>query len=230
MANSPVTPAPPIYHEALEDHRHGRIPEAIEKLSHAVEAAPAFEDAYEALSVLLYNVKRFDEAIAVIRKWILLNPDSIMSHTNLSRCYAAKGMILEAENAQAESRRLTWKAELKSKKMEMPKVNYDEQIARFKQVIEFDPADVLGYFSLGNAYMDSGRKREAVDTFTKAVEVDPKHSASYLGLGLALESLDDFVKAKSIYEKGIRVADEKGDMMTQKKMESHLRALEGKSM
>ena len=152
-----------------------------------------------------------------------------MAHTNLSRCFVAKGMILEAEHEQAEARRLTWKAELKSKKKDMPKIDYEEQIARFKEVIDLDPADVLGYFSLGNAYLDSGRKREAMETFEKAVEVDPQHSSSYLGLGLSLESLGDLEKAKKIYARGIKVAEGRGDMMTQKKMESHLRRLQAQA-
>ena len=213
------------YDLALDLNKQGRLEEAADKLKKILETDPSFEDAYEALSVILFNLKKYDDAIPVIKKWIALNPNSVMSHTNLSRCYVAKGMILEAENEQAEARRLTWKAELKAKKQEMPKVDYAEQISRFKQVIDLDPADVLGYFSLGNAYLDSGKKREAMETFEKAVEVDPNHSSSYYGLGLALEALGDKEKARKIYTRGIKVADQRGDMMTQKKMESRLRAL-----
>ena len=215
-----------VYHEALTDYREGRLEEASQKLSRIAGQFPAFEDAYEALSVILYNQKQYDPAILLLKKWISVNPDSIMAHTNLSRCYVAKQMILEAEHEQAEARRLTWKAELKAKKKEMPKVDYEEQIARFKEVIELDPADVLGYFSLGNAYLDSGRKREAMEAFEKAVEADSNHSSSYYGFGLSLEALGDFEKAKKIYNRGIKVAEERGDMMTQKKMESRLRALD----
>ena len=215
-----------LYHEALTDYREGRLEEASEKLSRIVKQFPFFEDAYEALSVILYNQKQHDPAMLLLKKWIALNPDSIMAHTNLSRCYVAKGMILEAEHEQAEARRLTWKAELKAKKKDMPKVDYEEQIARFKEVIELDPADVLGYFSLGTVYLDSGRKREAMETFEKAVDVDPSHSSSYYGLGLSLEALGDFEKAKKIYNRGIKAAEMRGDMLTQKKMESRLRALD----
>ena len=107
-----------LYHEALVDYRENRLDEAAQKLSEIVEQSPSFEDAFEALSVILYNQKKYDPAIALIKKWIGLNPDSVMAHTNLSRCYVAKEMILEAEHEQAEARRLTWKAELKSKKTE----------------------------------------------------------------------------------------------------------------
>ena len=215
-----------LYHEALKDYRENRLEEAGVKLSQILSLDSSHEDAYEAFSVILYNQKKYDEAIRLLEKWITVNPDAVMSHTNLSRCYVAKGMILEAEKEQAEARRLTWKAELKAKKKDLPKIDYEEQIGRFKEVIELDPADVLGYFSLGTAYLDSGRKREAMETFEKAIEVDPGHSSSYLGLGLALEELGDKKKAKEIFSRGIKIAEGHGDVMTQRKMESRIRAIE----
>ena len=214
-----------LYDEALNDYKHSDFEAAAQKLQKLLEIDSKFEDAYEALSVILYNQKRYDEAITFLKKWTSVNPDALMAHTNLSRCYVAKGMIAEAEQEQAEARKLTWKAELKAKKRELPKFDFEEQISRFKKVIEFDPADVLGYFSWGNAYLDAGKKREAMETFEKAVEVDPLHSASYYGLGMALESLGDSKKAKSAYEKGIKVAEGRGDVMTQRKMEARIRGL-----
>lgn len=220
----PLDPAV-LYASALEDYKSARLDSAISKLHQILEADDRFEDAYEALSVILYNQKRYDDAIVLLKKWVAVNPDALMAHTNLSRCYVAKGMIAEAEQEQAEARRLTWKAELKAKNRDLPKIDYEEQISRYKKVIAFDPADVLGYFSLGNVYLDAGKKREAWETFQKAVETDPKHSASYYGLGLALESLGDIKKAREVYERGIQVADSLGDIMTQRKMESRLRSI-----
>lgn len=215
-----------IYHAALNDFKNQQPQDAIQKLTNILAKDPQFEDAYEALSVIYYHQKKYDEAIVIIRQWIQKNPDSIMAQANLSRCYAAKGMILEAEQAQAESRRLTWKADLKTKKTAMPKANYEEQIERYKKVIEYDPNDVLGYFSLASVYLEAGKKREAADTFDKALTVDSKHTSSYLGFGTALESLGDIQKAKEIYRKGIQVANGQGDIMPLKKMESRLKSLE----
>jgi len=225
VTNSPESGTSAFF-AALDAYREGRIDEALEKLNALIKELPAFDDAYEALSVILYNEKRYDESIDVLKRWIVSNPNTIMAHTNLSRCYVAKGMILEAEHEQAEARKLTWKAELKEKKLAMPKVDYEEKITRYKQIIELDPADVLGYFSLGTVYLDAGRKREAMDTFEKAISVNSNHTASYDGLGQALEALGDLEKAADIYKRGIKIADTQGDMMPQKRMESRLRTVE----
>lgn len=218
-----------LYFDALQLYKKGDLNASAQTLQQIIDSDSRFEDAYEALSVILYNQKKYDEAIVILKKWVAVNADALMAHTNLSRCYVAKNMIAEAEAEQAEARRLTWKAELQAKKLPMPKFDFEEQIARFKKVIEIDPADVLGYFSLGNAYLDAGKKRDAMETFTKAVEVDPQHSASFYGLGMAHEALGDFKKAREVYERGIRAAEARGDMMTQRKMEARVRGLESKN-
>ena len=120
-----------LYHEALADYRENRPDQAVEKLKKLLEEISGFEDAYEALAVILYQQKKYDEAIELIKKWIAVNYESVMAHTNLSRCYVAKQMILEAEHEQAEARRLTWKAELTAKKIDMPKIDYAEKIERY---------------------------------------------------------------------------------------------------
>ena len=215
-----------LYHEALKDHKNGAWAAARVKLEDILTQAPDFEDAYEALAVLFYNEKLYDDSIRTLQRWIKVNPHALMIQTNLSRCYQAKGMIAEAEAAQAEARRLTWKAELEGKKKEIPAADFEDRIARYKKVIAYDPADVLGYFSLGSVYLEAGRFRDAADTFEKAVSVNPEHSASYLNWGTAIENLGDKIKARKIFEKGIETAEKQGDILTAKKMESHLRGLE----
>lgn len=224
------TSASERYQKALSDYQSSdNVSSVLAALESLILDFPIFEDSYEALSVIFYNLKRYDEAIATLKKWLRLNPNSIMAHTNLSRCYVAKGMILDAEHEQAEARRLTWKAELKAKKEKAPLIDSDEQILRFKQVIELDPKDVLGYFSLGKVYFEAGKVRDAIDQLERGLRVDPEHSSSYLLLGQALEKFGDKLKAKEIYRQGIIAADRKGDMMNVKKMQAYLEALQDQS-
>lgn len=216
-----------LYQESLVDFREGREDEACQKLAQAILAQPDYEDAYEGLAVILYNLKNYDESMGILKKWIEVNPNAVMAHTNLSRCYMSKGMIQEAEDEQALALQMGWRESAGlDPKDETPKVDYMEKIERYKKVIDLDPQDVLGYFSLGNAYLDAYKKQQAVDTFKKAVEVDSKHSSSYYGLGQAYEAMNQFQEAKTIYQKGIQVADEQGDIMTQRKMESRIRTIE----
>ena len=199
--------------------------EAVQILESLIEKDPAFEDAYEALALFYQRSNRIDDAIETAKKWVRLNPLALMAHTNLSRFYMAKGLIAEAEHEQGEARRLGWIEELKQKKMTMPKVDPKAKIERFKKVIELDPNDVLGYYSLGEAYLENGKYREAVEIFTKGLTVDSSHTSSYLGLGSAYQALGENEKAKEIFQKGIAIADSHGDLAPLKKMQARLAQL-----
>lgn len=211
-----------ILQEAIHTYYHVDKEQAVLTLKELLETHPSFEDAYEALSVILFNQKKHDDSLKIIAQWIRLNPKSIMARTNQSRALAAKGLILEAEQAQSEARKLTWESELKSKRKEAPK-NYQDLIERYKKVIALDPADVLGYFSLGQTYLEMELWRDAYDIFEKAISIQPNHSSSYLGWATASQKLGDKIKAKKILEDGILIANKNGDVASMKKMEGLLK-------
>ena len=218
-------PSRGIYREALEAFKNHDLPSAIQKLESLLQSDPSFEDAYEALAICLSKAGQLEKAIETTKKWIRLFPLSKMSHVNLSRFYMEKGLIAEAEHEQAEARRLSWIEELKQKKMKMPAANPEEKIERFKKVIDLDPKDVLGYYSLGEAYFENQRYQEAIEIFSKGLEVDPGHSSSYLGLGQSYQAVGDKQKAEEVFRKGIKISEARGDVMPQKKMEARLRQL-----
>jgi tetratricopeptide (TPR) repeat protein len=226
-----------LYQESLELYHSGKLSQAIAKLEKSIALDPKFLDGLEMLGVLYAKVDHLDDAIEMMKRLAKISPNHTMAHANLSRFYVQKGMILEAEQEQAEARRLSWKAELKAQKgveefgrtteeeAQEQKKEITNRIERYKKVIELDPHDVLGYFSLGSAYLEARELHKARQAFEKAIEVDPNHSPSFFNLGLTLESLNLKQEAIQIYERGIKIADEKGDMIPLKKMEARLQML-----
>ncbi len=226
------------FHKALHLFKENKFDESAKVLEEVLAKNPNDQDALEALGVIYGKLDRLDDAIGLMKRLVKINPDHIMAHSNLSMFYMLKKMIQEAEVEQAEARRLSWKAELKAKKMsdsDIQKLSLEDEktqaeailrkIEQYKKVIEFDPKDVLGYFTLGTAFMQAKRYQEAADTFKKAVEVGPEHSPSYSGYGEALEALGKTQEAIQIYKAGVPVADKKGDIIPLRKMENRLRKL-----
>src|SRR3989338_7479169 len=105
-----------LYEESRVSFRAGDLSEAISKLEEAVSLDPEDPDVLEALGVCYSKIDRLDDAIGMMKRLAKVSPNHIMAHTNLSRFYVQKGMILEAEQEQAEARRLSWKAELQAQK------------------------------------------------------------------------------------------------------------------
>jgi len=105
-----------LYASALDEYQKKQIPAAIQLLEQAIQLDSNHQDALEMLGVLYAQNNRLAEAVCVMKRLVEVNPSHIMAHTNLSRFYVEQGMILEAEQEQAEARLLSWKAELKAQK------------------------------------------------------------------------------------------------------------------
>ena len=73
-------------------------------------------------------------------------------------------------------------------------------------------------FSLGNEYLKAGAVAQAVASFRAAVELDPAYSAAWKALGKALAEAGDKAGAMAAYERGINVAEARGDIQAAKEM------------
>jgi len=73
-------------------------------------------------------------------------------------------------------------------------------------------------FSLGNEYLKAGAPTKAANCFQAAVDRDPNYSAAWKVLGKALAEAGDHSAALAAYERGIAVAETKGDIQAAKEM------------
>jgi cytochrome c-type biogenesis protein CcmH/NrfG len=115
--------------------------------------------------------------------------------------------------------------ELERQQKEMEQNAAKRKMEMFQEVLEFDPEDPIALFGLGNAQITLEKFTEAEVSLTKALKVDSKNSAVYLSLGKVLEKNLKTQEAKETYEKGIKEASIKGDLMPLKEMETRLQLL-----
>ena len=64
------------------------------------------------------------------------------------------------------------------------------------------------YYNLGLEKVEKGDHSGAIADYTKAIEIDPKHTNSYLNRGYAKDSLKDYYGAISDYTKAIEIKPE----------------------
>ncbi|MFK5892579.1 MAG: tetratricopeptide repeat protein [Pseudomonadota bacterium] len=84
---------------------------------------------------------------------------------------------------------------------------------------------VILRFGLGNALFKSGQILEAIPHLKAALDFDPEYSAAWKVLGKALVKIGDPEQAIKVYEKGISVAENKGDIQAVKEMRVFLKRL-----
>ena len=80
-------------------------------------------------------------------------------------------------------------------------------------------------FSLGNEYLKAESPAQAAAAFQAAVDRDPNYSAAWKALGKALLARGDEGGPVAAYEKGIAVANARGDIQAAKEMNVFARRL-----
>ncbi|MDZ7661392.1 tetratricopeptide repeat protein [Thiohalophilus sp.] len=80
-------------------------------------------------------------------------------------------------------------------------------------------------FGLGQAYLKEQQPANAIPHLQRALQFDGDYSAAWKLLGQAHADSGDHQQAIATYEKGIEVAEKKGDMQAAKEMRVFLKRL-----
>jgi Flp pilus assembly protein TadD len=101
------------YYAALDLVLAGEAEGALAEYERSLAVDPTFTEAMHGLAKTLQDMNRLDEAIAVAKRIVELDPDDVLAHTSLSVCYQKQGMVPEAEAEGNKARVLGWKQQLK---------------------------------------------------------------------------------------------------------------------
>lgn len=100
------------------------------------------------------------------------------------------------------------------------------RLEEFKELVEMEPNDTFCRYALGMEYMGVSEFEEAIINFTKAVELDPAYSAAYFQAAIASKNLQKIDQAREFLQKGIEVAEKKGDWHARDEMKQALEDLD----
>ena len=99
-------------------------------------------------------------------------------------------------------------------------------IDNFEKILAAGQDNALLRYSLGTAYQSEGRVDEAIHHLGKAVKMDPDYSAAWKAYGKALVQAGLLEQARQTYNKGIEVAESKGDIQAAKEMKVFLKRIQ----
>ncbi len=85
--------------------------------------------------------------------------------------------------------------------------------------------NLLLRYTLGTLCLKEGALESAAGHLEEALRQDPEHSASWKAYGKVLVAMDRSADAKVAYDKGIAIAEAKGDMQAAKEMRVFLKRL-----
>lgn len=200
---------------------------AIQLLRKSINLDPGFDDAYEVLGVLLGRQERYDEAIEHMKSLSLVDPSSIMAHSNLSLYYMKKGDIETAEKYKADATALSFKSAAALAKQnrnaneleQQERQDAERKKAMFEEVLSIDPKDIPALYGLGQCYYILKEYEKSVPYLNEAITIKSDYSVAYLSLAKCYKELKQIDRALSILSKGIEAAEKRGDLMPLKEMQ-----------
>lgn len=102
-------------------------------------------------------------------------------------------------------------------------------IANLEKLIGTARDGALLRYSLGGEYLKAGELERAIASLREALEKDAAYSAAWKLLGRALAVAGRKVEALEAFERGVSVAEAKGDKQAAKEMTVFARRLRGRS-
>ncbi|MGI8990434.1 MAG: tetratricopeptide repeat protein [Bryobacteraceae bacterium] len=98
----------------------------------------------------------------------------------------------------------------------------NERLEILKNLAAQNPKDSFSRYGLAMEYANTGDLGTAVEEYGKLLADNPKYAAAYFHGGQALEKLDRLDEARGMYERGIAVTTETGDLHTRSEIQAAL--------
>ena len=101
----------------------------------------------------------------------------------------------------------------------------DQIVSNLLSMLEQGHDNALIRFSLGNTYLKSKEYEQAIEHLAQAIKYDQQYSAAWKLYGKALAGAGKNDEAITAYQRGIDIAENKGDIQAAKEMKIFLKRL-----
>ncbi len=102
-----------------------------------------------------------------------------------------------------------------------------KKIEQFEKLVAHSATDTLSRFTLGRAYLEAGRAGDAARMLEETLALKADFTAAYVLLGEAYEKAGKLARALKTWNKGIELAQAKGDLHPRNQMQEHVKRLTG---
>lgn len=200
-----------LFNEGNQLRKEGKLAEAIEKYSEAVQVNPDYIPALQGLIKIYESRKEFDKAIPHWQRLVELMPKNIGPHLRLANLMMRQRNIPGAIAAYQKA--VTLKPEQPGAYIGLAKVlnqngQVNEAIAAYQKAIEISPELFPSiYQQLKEAWQKQERLDldDAIAVYQKAIEIEPDNPAVYRLLAKSQARKGDVDEAIASYQKAIEL-------------------------
>ena len=232
-AKSREEKAAEFFEKAVEGYQQNKLEEAVSLLEHSLELNPKFPDALEVFGVIKGHQGKYQEALDLMDKLLVVDPDSVMAHTNKSLFYMKMGRIEDAETEKSLATSKSFEKldknslekDIQSKERKAKEEGLLKREQMFREVLEIDSEDPLANFGIGEISFHRKMYHETVEYIDKVLAAEPNNAKAYLLKGKALEELGDKGQAKVVFDHGYKIASKNGQNTEANEMYKRLSSL-----
>ncbi|MBT5632761.1 MAG: tetratricopeptide repeat protein [Nitrospina sp.] len=174
----------------VASEKAGKNKQALKFWEQALKKNPGLPETHVNMGVVYEKMGKKKKAIAVYQKALELDKTNAMAHYNLGVIYAKEKKFPEAIEE--------WETALKLDGKDLNILNslawaYEKlgkrkkALAKLKRSIKLSPYDSKTHFTSGRIKYDLEDFDEAIESFKKAVQLDPSFGEAYYRLGLAYD-------------------------------------------
>lgn len=191
--------------------RLGRYEQAEEAYATASNLDPEKEEVFLEWGICYYNQGRFEAALACTEQALIINPGSVQALWEQSDTLVRMEKFDEAAPVLEELvHRLPgdWRALYNLARCYEMMDCYDKVRPIAEELTRLRPENEDGYELLGNALVDTGKLEEALEQYSRALELCPTYWSVWANKGYVLLLLERFDEALPCYEQATSHVDD----------------------
>ena len=160
---------------------------------------------------ILFLMNRFTDAVKAYEKAIDLEPSNSTALFNISQCYMKMGKDAQAitylkDAAEADKGgKISYMSYAKLGLIALSVKDYPTAELNLNKAIAISGTDPIDWYNLGIAYLEQGKKDDALRAFMKSESLAAENASMLESLGEAYTSMNEFDRGIDIYEKLIKI-------------------------
>lgn len=181
----------------------------------------------------LFTEKKYDEAIALLKQFLEINPNVYQAFIDIGDCYREKGeleqaieeynkVLEQAKKDELMGKEMTAKALARIGECYMRKEDFETAQNYFKLSIESYPENEILAYNVGEIYFSNQKIDEAIHYFELSTQIKFDWGPPYLKLGYAYLNKGDYEKAKLNLNKFLELDPESPEAPAVKSMIDYL--------
>ena len=208
--NNPApTPAENNDEETLEKakllYEKGKYDEALEAMKSLSADGLSTVEAFILFGDIYRKEGQFDKALENYNYALGKDPSSELAFLGKGNVYFKKG---DTKKAIEEYKKAPWQPSAHTNMgiIYAKEGKLDASIKEFKEAVNLDPDKDITHINLAGAYYRKKNWKEAINSYSKAIEKNSENPASYHGLGLSYKNNGEYDKALIYLKKFIELA------------------------